>query len=154
VFVPIAALIDAKLAGNHGDGFRDSRLPPLRDAWTIGLIALDAESRRLARVPFDELDARRQHLIVERMQRGQLHSRAWKAMPCEVFFAKRAVHDICAAFYSHPAAWNALGFGGPANPRGYVRLVANRRDPWEGAEAADASADAQREAEGKNRHVR
>jgi len=29
---------------------------------------------------------------------------------------------ILAAFYSHPWAWNEIGFGGPAYPRGYIRL--------------------------------
>ena len=27
-----------------------------------------------------------------------------------------------AAFYSHPWAWNEIGFGGPAYPRGFMRL--------------------------------
>ncbi len=26
------------------------------------------------------------------------------------------------AFYSHPWAWNEIGFGGPAYPQGYMRL--------------------------------
>ena len=29
---------------------------------------------------------------------------------------------VLAAFYSHPWAWNEIGFGGPAYPRGYMRL--------------------------------
>ncbi|MGH6677602.1 MAG: gluconate 2-dehydrogenase subunit 3 family protein, partial [Bradyrhizobium sp.] len=42
--------------------------------------------------------------------------------------------------YAHPAAWSEIGFGGPASPRGYVRLGANRRDEWEAAEHAPDSA--------------
>jgi hypothetical protein len=30
---------------------------------------------------------------------------------------------VLAAFYSHPWAWNEIGFGGPAYPRGYMRLA-------------------------------
>ncbi len=37
--------------------------------------------------------------------------------------------------YSHPHAWSEIGFGGPANPRGYVRMTFDRRDPWKAAEA-------------------
>ena len=40
----------------------------------------------------------------------------------------------CAAFYSHPWAWNEIGFGGPAYPRGYKNLGFDRREPWEVAE--------------------
>ncbi len=29
---------------------------------------------------------------------------------------------VLSAFYSHPWAWNEIGFGGPAYPRGYARL--------------------------------
>jgi hypothetical protein len=29
---------------------------------------------------------------------------------------------VLAAFYSHPWAWNEIGFGGPAYPRGFMRL--------------------------------
>ncbi len=38
---------------------------------------------------------------------------------------------ILAAFYSHPWAWNEIGFGGPAYPRGYMRLGVGQKEPWE-----------------------
>ena len=50
-------------------------------------------------------------------------------------FAKRLLHDIVSAYYAHPASWNEIGFGGPASPRGYVRMNFDRRDPWEASEA-------------------
>ena len=37
----------------------------------------------------------------------------------------------CTAFYSHPAAWNEIGFAGPAYPRGYKNLGVDRREPFE-----------------------
>jgi hypothetical protein len=37
----------------------------------------------------------------------------------------------CAAFYSHPHAWQEIGFGGPAYPRGYKALGLNGREGWE-----------------------
>ena len=37
----------------------------------------------------------------------------------------------CAAFYSHPWAWNEIGFGGPAYPRGYKNIGPDKREPWE-----------------------
>jgi hypothetical protein len=38
---------------------------------------------------------------------------------------------VLSAFYSHPWAWNEIGFGGPAYPRGYARLGAGQREHWE-----------------------
>jgi hypothetical protein len=36
---------------------------------------------------------------------------------------------VLSAFYSHPWAWNEIGYGGPRYPRGYVRLAAGQREP-------------------------
>jgi hypothetical protein len=133
--VPVAALIDMKLFHDGRDGYRDARLPPIRDAWRIGLAALDAESRHAYGAAFADIDATQQRALVTRMQRGELKDAAWEGMPSDVFFSLRVLHDVGSAYYAHPQAWNEMGFGGPANPRGYVRMQANRRDPWEPAEA-------------------
>ena len=66
---------------------------------------------------------------------GELRNQAWGDMPCGLFFKARLLPDIVKTYYSHPTAWNEIGWGGPASPRGYVRLGADRRDPWEAAEA-------------------
>ena len=47
------------------------------------------------------------------------------------------MRSVLAAFYSHPWAWNEIGFGGPAYPRGYARLGIGLGEAWEGAEAFD-----------------
>ena len=45
---------------------------------------------------------------------------------------------ILAAFYSHPWAWNEIGFGGPAYPRGFMRLgPTSTREPFERSGATD-----------------
>ncbi|RKE17482.1 GMC oxidoreductase [Streptomyces sp. TLI_171] len=41
----------------------------------------------------------------------------------------------CTAYYSHPEAWDEIGFGGPAFPAGYARLGLDRRERWEVADA-------------------
>ena len=35
------------------------------------------------------------------------------------------------AYYAHPWAWDEVGFGGPAYPRGYMRLERGEPEPWE-----------------------
>lgn len=152
--IPLAAYIDAKLADDVRDGFRDARLPPLRDAWRTGLAALDAASRARHHVPFAQLDnVSRDHLIRD-MQRGALDGPEWHGMPSSLFFTERVLHDLSSAYYGHPQSWNEIGFGGPANPRGYVRMQANRRDPWEPAEAHDTTPADLARVERENRRVR
>lgn len=133
--VPLAALIDARVAAGRGDGYRDARLPPLPQAWRLGLAALEAEARLLHQRPFAKLDETSQDRLLGAMQCGESQHPAWSGMPAALFFSERLVHDITAAYYSHPQAWNDIGFGGPASPRGYVRLAADQRDAWEPAEA-------------------
>ncbi|CAM2173093.1 gluconate 2-dehydrogenase gamma chain [Burkholderia latens] len=132
--VPTAALIDARLATDEGDGFRDARLPPLRVAWHTGLAALDAMARHAYGRPFASLAASDADALLRAVQHGQVDREveaAWAGMDPRMFFSKRVLMDICGAYYSHPFAWNEIGFGGPASPRGYVRMDFNRRDPWE-----------------------
>ena len=133
--VPLAAMVDTKLFENRGDGYRDYRLPPLRQAWQRGLQAIDAEARRQHSVGFAALDAAERDALLRAAQQGTLGGRAWNGMPAAIFFAKRLLPDIVTLYYAHPTAWNEIGFGGPASPRGYVRMDFDRRDPWEAAEA-------------------
>lgn len=133
--VPLAAMLDEKLHTNGRDGYRDARLPPLREAWRRGLAALDAESRARHGCRFHTLEPVMQDAVLAAVQDGRAREPAWGDMAPKLFFAERVLHDIVGAYYSHPTAWNEIGFGGPAGPRGYVRLNFDRRDPWEAAEA-------------------
>jgi hypothetical protein len=133
--VPIAAMIDVKLFENGGDGYRDARLPPMREAWRRALRALDAESLESYGAPFHQLAPLSQDDLLREMQHGKSRHSLWVDMPAQVFFTNRLLHDIVGAYYAHPAAWNEIGFGGPAAPRGYVRMGFDRHDPWEAAEA-------------------
>lgn len=133
--VPVAALVDRKLADDQRDGYRQASLPPLREAWQRGLAALDAAALEQHRQRFHLLTSELRDALLKAMQEGKLDGAAWQGMPCDEFFSERVVHDIVAAYYSHPTSWNEIGFGGPASPRGYVRMYFNRRDPWEAVEA-------------------
>jgi hypothetical protein len=133
--VPLAAMVDEKLYEDKRDGYRDARLPPLREAWRRGLAALDAEARHRHTIAFAALDDAEQDALLRAAQAGELTDAAWGDMAAKLFFMKRALADIVAAYYGHPTAWSEIGFGGPASPRGYVRMNFDRRDPWEAAEA-------------------
>lgn len=139
--VPLAAMIDTKLFEHRGDGYRDHRLPPMGEAWKRGLHALDAEARVSRGGAFYSLGAAEQDALLRATQAGRLSNAAWQGLDCALFFSKRLLPDIVKAYYGHPTAWNEIGFGGPASPRGYVRMDFDRRDPWEAAEAKPGSED-------------
>ncbi|CAJ5633543.1 gluconate 2-dehydrogenase subunit 3 family protein [Burkholderia pseudomallei] len=147
--IPVAALIDERLLHDEGDGYRDARMPSYREAWRIGLAALDAHARAEHGRPFASLAGAERDAILRAAQRGALDGPAWRGMSSALFFSKRVLSDVASAYYSHPLAWNEIGFGGPASPRGYVRMDFNRRDPWEAPLAArdDGRADADADAD-------
>ena len=142
--VPVAALVDTKLHDDKADGYRHEGMPRQRDAWRQGLEALDAEARDAHGAAFRDLDAGQQDEMLKRVEKGELKGEAWGSMKPKTFFKQRMAHDIVHAFYSHPAAWNRVGWGGPASPRGYVRTGYDERDPWEAAEVKHGDVDAAR----------
>ena len=133
--VPLPAYVDAKITEHRHDGYRYAVLPEQGEAWRRGLAALDAEAVAANDGHFHLLPPHAQDALIQRMQDGTLTDDAWGGMPCKPFFEHRVIADITHAYYAHPVAWNELGFGGPASPRGYVRMQLDRRDPWEAAEA-------------------
>jgi hypothetical protein len=133
--VPIAALVDQKVAADLRDGYRHATLPPIQEAWRRALAALDAEAKALRDGAFHALPVDAQDSLIRGMRDGTLAHPAWAGMPPDIFFQQRVIADLIKAYYAHPTAWSEIGFGGPASPRGYVRLDFDRRDAWEAAEA-------------------
>ena len=133
--VPLAAMLDEKLCGPATEGYRYASLPPMREAWRQGLAALDAESQAQQNRSFPELPVTEQDAVLKNIQKGNVKSDKWDKLPAKAFFTKRVLRDIVGLYYAHPTSWNEIGFGGPASPRGYVRMNFNRRDPWEASEA-------------------
>lgn len=134
--VPIVPWIDDRLHKNRGPGYRYADMPPMRQAWTIALEAIAAECVERFGMPFLDLSSEEQDRYLTDVQNGEVDSRFWDDMPVQCFVSELLLKDVLEIYYSHPAAWSEIGFGGPASPRGYVRTGFNERDPWE-AEAAD-----------------
>jgi hypothetical protein len=129
--IPVLNFIDERYATGARDGYRYFVLPDDDELWRL-------VARGLAREGFADATLDQQNDFVERFSQAKLHGEPWSQI--NVAFAWEIVHrDILAAFYSHPWAWNEIGFGGPAYPRGYSRfgsphLPESEREAWEGRE--------------------
>jgi hypothetical protein len=129
--IPVVPWIDEKLHHDWRDGFRYDDMPPLREAWRLGLEGLNQESHRRFGGDFRSLAGPEQDAVLRVVQTGDVKSEAWTRLPSRRFFTTVLLKEVVGEYYAHPAAWSEVGFGGPASPRGYVRLGANQRDPWE-----------------------
>ena len=134
--IRIVPWIDEKLHRNDLDGFRYDDMPVLRDAWHLGLEGIDQESRGRFQAEFSSLSHDQQDIVLRAIQAGDVAGGVWDRLPPQRFFSTVLLKEVVGEYYAHPLAWNEVGFGGPASPRGYVRLGLDQRDPWE-ARTAD-----------------
>ena len=125
--VPVVELVDARLAARDGDGYRYEEMPEDGEAWRASLAALDEAASARWGSPFADID--RSHRC-ELVREVQAERGSWHGLPAVRVF-ELWMRYACTAFYSHPWAWNEIGFGGPAYPRGYVNLGIDRREHWE-----------------------
>ena len=131
------AMLSCKIAENICVGFRHHRLPGTREAWQRGLDALEAEARARYAVAFAALTGANADIVLRLVSLGDVIAREWEHLPPREFWQWRLLPDCVAAHWSQPSLWSAMGFGGPAAPRGYVRTGLDRRDPWEAIEAGE-----------------
>lgn len=126
--VPVVQLVDARLAEAATDGWRYEDMPEDGAAWRVSLANLDTDARRRFGAGFAECDWNDQSALVQAVQdRG---ADRWHGLPAAHVWSLWTRY-ACTAFYGHPWAWNEMGFGGPAYPRGYRDLGVGRREPYE-----------------------
>ena len=138
--VPVVELVDEKLSAGRLDGYQYDDMPDDRDTWRIVLRGLDETAReRYAAADFAALDSEAREAVIGQLAQGSLHGESWDVLNVKRAFSV-CMRAVLAEFYSHPWAWNEIGFGGPAYPRGYMRLGPLAvREPFEkpGATAED-----------------
>lgn len=130
--IPILPAIDQRLYKNELNGFRYEEMPPDREAYHLGLKAIDEMAQQQFQTPFAALPVSRQETILKSLHDGKPNPEnpAWKRIPVHRFWAM-LMEDCVTAYYAHPWSWDEIGFGGPAYPRGYMRLENGLPEPWE-----------------------
>ena len=140
--VPVPESVDSKLADDRLDGYQYADMPDDRDTWRLVLLGLDeTASSRYGKTSFADAEPETREAIIDQFSQGELDGGTWDRLN-----VKRA-WSVCmrmtlSGFYSHPWAWNEIGFGGPAYPRGFMRLggatgPAAAREPFESPGATD-----------------
>ena len=128
--VPVFELIDARLSERETDGWRHDDMPEDTDAWKQSLAALDQDAVARHGCPFFNLGLDDQRNLLEAIRTGD----DWYSLSAPRVW-NLWMRYACAAFYSHPWAWNEIGFGGPAYPVGYQNIGLDKREHWEVREA-------------------
>ena len=130
--VPIVQLVDTRLAEGQTDGWHFADMPVDGEAWRLSLAALDEDAKAAHAKTFAECDWDQQSALLSAVQ--DAGTDRWHGMIAAHLWGLWTRY-ACTAFYSHPWAWNEIGFDGPAYPRGYKNLGVGK---LEGFEVRDA----------------
>lgn len=124
--VDVLHTIDKRLAEGETDGWRYEDMPEDSVAWRESLLYLDEDAKQVFDCRFHECSTEQQGQVVQGVQ----DAKQWYSMPAAHVWSLWTRY-ACSAFYAHPWAWNEIGFGGPAYPRGYKVLETGWHEPYE-----------------------
>jgi hypothetical protein len=146
--VPVPEMLDAKYADGKLDGFRYASMPHDGEAWHAALKGLDFTARARYGRTFAEADEEGRKAIIRDLQQGNLQGGPWDRLDRGRIFSV-LTRGVVSEFYSHPWAWNEIGFGGPAYPRGFMRFGdLSTQEPFESSDAVGADPVREAESEG------
>jgi len=131
--VPVAEMVEARLAAGETDGWHYADLPEDGQAWRDTLGHLDKDARDRCGTGFADAPERDQAAIIQSVQDG----REWHGMSAPRVWSLWTRY-ACTAFYSHAYAWSEMGFPGPAYPRGYKNAGVGKLEPFEVTDARPA----------------
>jgi hypothetical protein len=134
--VPVMSFVDEKLHLGKLDGFQHDGMPDDRETWRRVAAGLDESAAARGANSFAEASLLTRRAVVAAFADGELSGGVWDSLPSSTAWSV-VMRAVLSAFYSHPWAWNEIGFGGPAYPRGYMRLAEGPAgaDPGEAEEA-------------------
>jgi hypothetical protein len=130
--IPVLNYIDRRLYSRQIDGYRFANMPPDHEAHRLGLQAIEIIAQHMFKKSFVDLGQFEQDSVLRSIHDGAppAAQEIWKKMSVTRFWML-LVQDVVDAYYAHPYAWDEIGFGGPAYPRGYMRLEKGNPEPWE-----------------------
>ncbi|MFY0546237.1 gluconate 2-dehydrogenase subunit 3 family protein [Brevibacillus sp. H7] len=123
--------VDEAVASPIGESQRKVGVPKKKELYRLGLQGVNEVSQDRFGAEFLALQKEQQLAVLTALESGTVaNSKTWGSLKSKDFF-KRLLHDVVSAYYSHPLVWSDIGYGGPAYPRGYVRVEKGLVDPWE-----------------------
>lgn len=130
--IPIINTIDDRLFTGRIDGYRFEDMLPDGEAYRLGLQGIEEVAQHMHGRSFVDLGPLEQDQVMLTIhdENAPAGAEIWKRVPLDRFWML-LMGDVVDAYYAHPFAWDEVGFGGPAYPRGYMRLTNGRPEPWE-----------------------
>jgi len=133
--VPVARMVEARLAAGETDGWRYDDMPEDGQAWRDTLGYLDADAQERCGTGFADAAEADRHRLIRAVQ--ERSGQDWHGLPAKHVWSLWTRY-ACTALYAHPDAWAEIGFPGPAYPRGYKNIGVDKLEPYEVRDAEPA----------------
>lgn len=128
--IDLAGEIDRRLARGESKGWRYDAMPPERDAYRRGLRGVDESAHIMFGMPFTALSPGRQEEVLLAVQGGNAPGDAWHGLTARRFF-EDMLAELVETYYSHPLAYDEIGYVGYADARGWQAIGLNQLAPHE-----------------------
>jgi gluconate 2-dehydrogenase gamma chain len=130
IAIDVAGAIDERLAKGEGDGWRYAALPPDGECHKRAMHAFDEMAQRVHGKRFHELDAASADAFIADVEAGRARGDEWRGLDAARFF-EELLAEACERFYSHPLAFEEIGFAGMADAHGWQALGLGAHEPRE-----------------------
>lgn len=128
--IDVAGILDTRLAGGGGDGWRYADMPPDADMHRMGMVGIEQAAATMYDRAFTRLSDEEQDVVLRVVQAGTAPGAVWAAMDAARYFEEllSLVTDI---YYSHPLASEEIGYVGMADAHGWQALGLGEREEHE-----------------------
>ena len=128
--IPLAPVIDQRLADGRADGWRYDALPPDREAYRLGLGGIQEIAQAQFQADFMNLEAAQQDAVLHALAGGHPPGSTWQTLDAGRFF-EELLAELAATYYAHPLAQEEIGYVGMADLPAWTKIGLNEQEDRE-----------------------
>ncbi|HEX7057893.1 MAG TPA: gluconate 2-dehydrogenase subunit 3 family protein [Bacilli bacterium] len=122
--------VDETITSKTGESERKLNVPKAAELIRGGLQRIEEDALTLWHKRLAGLTVSERAEMIQKLLHNQGNASVWEQFP-QAEWAQKILRLTVEAYCSHPIVWSEMGYGGPAYPRGYVRMEIGITDPWE-----------------------
>ena len=130
--IDLVGLLDDRLAGGAGDGWRYAKMPPDGEMHALGALGIEQTARATFDCGFVQLPAHEQDAVLRAVQSGVSQGAVWANMDAACYF-EELLALLVDIYYAHPLALEEIGYAGMADAHGWQAIGLDERESHEPA---------------------
>jgi hypothetical protein len=128
--IDLPGLLDERLAGGEGDGWRYARMPADPDMHARGATGLDQTAHERFGCGFSQALSAERDAVLSAVQSGTAEGEIWREMDAACYF-EELLALLVDIYYADPLALEEIGYAGMADGHGWQAIGLDERDAHE-----------------------